>query len=156
MVVLAVTIGFTVLLWFVVGSIAQARGGGIEAEPLGSGVASGLTCSPTLPLMRQEWTCRAESIEWSRTPQLPAKVLAQRAPFTVLATRDVTGGRIEVTSHLPMGWESASRARFEYIVAQGHPVGSNSWWTVMVFFPLVILGAVFARMYFSSTRRVRR
>ena len=75
--------------------------------------------------------------------KLPDRVLPQKAPYTVLATGDLSGREFPVTSHLPMGWQTAGSLRSpqpgEILLAPDHPVGAYGWWTAQVFLqPLVI------------------
>ena len=55
--------------------------------------------------------CRAGDITWENRGKLPDRVIAQKAPYTVLATGDLSGREFPVTSHLPMGWQTAGSLR---------------------------------------------
>ncbi|WP_048713688.1 hypothetical protein [Cardiobacterium hominis] len=61
----------------------------------------------------------------------------------MLATGDLSGREFPVTSHLPMGWQTAGSLRSpqpgEILLAPDHPVSAYGWWTAQVFLqPLVI------------------
>lgn len=91
--------------------VAQAHGGGIEAEVRGVGTASQVTCSRNAFSLWTNWVCQADQIQWETHAPVPTRVIAQKTPYTVLATSNLTGAEIRVTSHLPMGWQTAGSLR---------------------------------------------
>lgn len=144
--------------------VAQAHGGGIEAEVRGVGTASQVTCSRNAFSLWTNWVCQADQIQWETHAPVPTRVIAQKTPYTVLATNNLTGAEIRVTSHLPMGWQTAGDARGrsspprEIILAQDHPVGSQGWWTAQVFIPpvLVVTTVAAVAIVLMAQRRRRR
>ena len=147
---IAVTVGTLIALVFFVAAlvgiaerIAGSQGGGIEAEVRGNGIARQVACTRDGASLGTGWTCRAGDITWENRGKLPDHVLPQKAPYTVLATGDLSGREFPVTSHLPMGWQTAGSLRSpqpgEILLAPDHPVGAYGWWTAQVFLqPLVI------------------
>ena len=146
---IAVTAGTLIALVFFVAAlagiaerIAGSQGGGIEAEIRGHGTARQLTCKRDAITPWPRWVCETGNIHWDNR-QLPDRVVPQQAPYTVLATGDLSGREFPVTSHLPMGWQTAGSLRSsqpgEILLAPDHPVGAYGWWTTQVFLqPLVI------------------
>ena len=123
------TIVFTVAaLLGIAERIAGSQGGGIEAEVRGNGIARQVACTRDGASLGTGWTCRAEDISWENRGKLPDRVLPQKAPYTVLATGDLSGREFPVTSHLPMGWQTAGSLRSpqpkEILLARDHPVGA--------------------------------
>ena len=147
---IAVTAGTLVALVFFVAAlvgiaehIAGSQGGGIEAEERGYGTARQVQCARDGVALWTGWTCQAGEIIWESPRKLPERVIPQQAPYTVLATGDLSGREFPVTSHLPMGWQTAGSLRSsqpgEILLAPDHPVGAYGWWTTQVFLqPLVI------------------
>lgn len=114
---IAVTAGTLIALVFFVAAlvgiaerIAGSQGGGIEAAVRGNGTARQLTCKRDAITPWPRWVCETGNIHWDNR-QLPDRVVPQQAPYTVLATRDLTGHDTAVTSHLPMGWQTAGGLR---------------------------------------------
>ena len=103
------TIVFTVAaLLGIAQRLAWTHGGGIEAEVRGNGIARQVECTRDRASLGTGWTCRAGDITWENRGKLPDRVIAQKAPYTVLATGDLSGREFPVTSHLPMGWQTAA------------------------------------------------
>lgn len=121
--------------------VARSQGGGIEAGIHGQGTATQIRCSRSMWSLWIGWRCQADQVDWDSKARLPRRIEAQQAPYEVLATSDLTGQEARVSSHLPMDWETASRQPVEILVADGHPVGSQRWWTAQAFAPFALVGA---------------
>ena len=162
---IAVTAGTLIALVFFVAAlagiaerIAGSQGGGIEAEIRGHGTARQLTCKRDAITPWPRWVCETGNIHWDNR-QLPDRVVPQQAPYTVLATRDLTGHDTAVTSHLPMDWRTAGGLHQapprEILLAPGHPSGSRGWWTAQVFIPPLLAAALVALLAAILIRRSR-
>ena len=162
---IAVTAGTLIALVFFVAAlagiaerIAGSQGGGIEAEIRGHGTARQLTCKRDAITPWPRWVCETGNIHWDNR-QLPDRVVPQQAPYTVLATGDLSGREFPVTSHLPMGWQTAGGLRSpppgEILLAPGHPSGSRGWWTAQVFIPPLLAAALVALLAAILIRRSR-
>ena len=162
---IAVTAGTLIALVFFVAAlvgiaerIAGSQGGGIEAAVRGNGTARQLTCKRDAITPWPRWVCETGNIHWDNR-QLPDRVVPQQAPYTLLATRDLTGHDTAVTSHLPMGWQTAGGLRSpppgEILLAPGHPSGSRGWWTAQVFIPPLLAAALVALLAAILIRRSR-
>ena len=152
------TIVFTVAaLLGIAQRLAWTHGGGIEAEVRGNGIAHQVACTRDLASLGTGWTCRAGDITWENRGKLPGRVIVQKAPYTVLATGDLSGREFPVTSHLPMGWQTAGGLRSpppgEILLAPGHPSGSHGWWTAQVFIPPLLTAALVALLAAILIRR---
>ena len=152
------TIVFTVAaLLGIAQRLAWTHGGGIEAEVRGNGIARQVECTRDGASLGTGWTCRVGDITWENRGKLPGRVIAQKAPYTVLATGDLSGREFPVTSHLPMGWQTAGGLRSpppgEILLAPGHPSGSRGWWTAQVFIPPLLAAALVALLAAILIRR---
>ena len=149
---------FVAVLLCIVLRLAWSQGGGIEAEVRGHGTARQLTCRRDAITPWRRWVCETGNIHWDNR-QLPDRVVPQQAPYSVLATRDLTGHDTAVTSHLPMGWQTAGGLRSpppgEILLAPGHPSGSRGWWTAQVFIPPLLAAALVALLAAILIRRSR-
>ena len=161
---IAVTAGTLIALVFFVAAlvgiaerIAGSQGGGIEAEVRGNGIARQVACTRDGASLGTGWTCRAEDITWENRGKLPDRVLPQKVPYTVLATGDLSGREFPVTSHLPMGWQTAGSLRSpqpgEILLAPDHPVGAYGWWTAQVFLPPLVIALLITLIAVILIRR---
>jgi len=152
------TIVFTVAaLVGIAERIAGSQGGGIEAEVRGNGIARQVACTRDGASLGTGWTCRAEDITWENRGKLPDRVLPQKAPYTVLATGDLSGREFPVTSHLPMGWQTAGSLRSpqpkEILLAPEHPVGAYGWWPAQVCLPPLVIALLITLIAVILIRR---
>jgi hypothetical protein len=99
-----------VVIWFT-GDYARARGGGIESTAMRSGRAIDVTCEKNAISLDSDWSCSCDRIEWVSKGSVPAEVAQQRPPYRILSSTDVSGPHVSVTSHAPMGWETAGSGR---------------------------------------------
>ena len=152
------TIVFTVAaLLGIAQRLAWTHGGGIEAEVRGNGIARQVECTRDGASLGTGWTCRVGDITWKNRGKLPDRVIAQKAPYTVLATGDLSGREFPVTSHLPMGWQTAGSLRSpqpgEILLAPDHPVGAYGWWTAQVFLPPLVIALLITLIAVILIRR---
>lgn len=118
-------------------SVAQAYGGGIDAQVVRKGTGYGLHCSRSLWSFGLEWSCTADRLDLVEVTPLPGSVTPLGTNPEILASSDLTGKDVVVTTHLPSNWETSTRRSdalpIEIAVAAGHPVGSAAWGAFRVF-----------------------
>ena len=134
---------FVAALLCIVLRLSLSHGGGIEAEVRGNGIARQVECTRDRASLGTGWTCRAGDITWENRGKLPDRVIAQKAPYTVLATSDWSGREFPVTSHLPMDWRTAGGLHEspprEILLAPEHPAGSDGWGAALAFIGLLLV-----------------
>lgn len=164
---LVVTLLVGIAVIWLSGGVARAHGGGIESTARRTGTADAVACEVSATSLNGDWICTSDRIEWTSTGSIPPGVSQQHPPYEILSSTDVSGHQVNVSSHLPMGWQTAGSGRrsgypVEIIVAQGHPVGSQTWWAVQVWAPVIMIGMAVAAALFAGSawyrlrRRLRR
>ena len=149
---------FVSALLCIVLRLSLSHGGGIEAEVRGHGTARQVQCSRDSLALWTSWTCSAGEIIWEGQRELPARVVPQKAPYSVLATGDWSGREFPVTSHVPMGWRTSGNGLHqsppgEILLAPEHPVGASGWWTAQVFLSPLFVIAIAALVEVILRRR---
>ncbi len=169
-VVLLMVLAAFVLVQAIIVAVALSHGGGVDAQVMRTGQASGISCGRSWKTVWSEYTCRADTVQWQPESQWQVPPYERLTPGTTgiefQAPTDLTGRDTMIEGH-PLSGHATATTRFgkglreEFLVSQGHPVASKGWDAVRVFVPpalfaLLLLGAYLRYRWGARSRRPRR